>query len=331
MPRIGDDGLRGPTVTPTVAGRSGLVGKLKGRAEYLPVPSSSPSFAAFDAWLSTSIEWAGSRAGPSWPECFARGAAHGFVFRAPGSTPNELLCGAIAPSRDQAGRQFPLALATPLRLPPELLARPELLPFVLEGVWGDTTRALLAALSTGEPEQASDFELQPITDIAEAAALYDDWAARLPLVELWALLGPALNEPESALRLLLETLSPVRGEEPAETTLSVRLPLGLASGLGLCFWLDVVRRSLSWQRTIPSLFWSHDGRDGAVMLALGKAPASTLAELWLPTGRCDDIADLALPVSPPLVGLLSPLPASMRAALFAREATVASFLESAGR
>lgn len=318
-------------MTPTLAGCSGLVGKLKGRAEYLPVPSSSPSFAAFDAWLSASIEWAASRAGPGWPECFARGAVHGFVFRAPGSTPGEILCGAIAPSRDQSGRQFPLALATPLRLPPELLARPELLPFVLEGVWGETTRVLLAALSTGEPEPASHFEIPPMTDIAEAAALYDDWAARLPLVELWALLGPALNEPESALRLLLETLRPIRGEDRPETTLSVRLPLGLASGLGLCFWLDVVCRSLSWQRTVPSLFWSHDGNDGAVMLALGKAPHSTLAELWRPTGHRDDIADLALPVASPVIDVLSALPAPVRAALFARDATVASFLESAGR
>jgi len=277
------------------------------------------------------MEWAAARAGPDWPECFARGAVHGFVFRAPGSMPGELLCGALAPSRDQSGRQFPLALATPLRLPPELLARPELLPFLLEGVWGDTTRVLLDVLTTGEPDPATHFKVELTTDLAEAAVLYDDWAARLPLVELWALLGPAFNEPESALRLLLETLRPVRGEECPKTTLSLRLPLGLASGLGLCFWLDVVRRSLCWQRTIPSLFWSHDGNDGAVMLPLGETPQATLAELWLPTGRRDDIADLTLPASPELVDSLPPLTAPVRAALSARDAPVAAFLESAGR
>jgi type VI secretion system ImpM family protein len=316
-------------VTPISTGRSGLIGKVKGRAEYLPVPSSAPSFAAFDAWLSTSIDWATARADAGWSECFARGAVHGFVFRAPGSPPGELLCGSLAPSRDQSGRQFPLALATALSVPPELLARPELLPFVLERVWGDATRALLDVLTTGDPELATNFKAELTTDVTEAAALYDHWASQLPLVELWALLGPGFNEPEPALRLLLETLNPVRGNECPKTKLSLRLPLGLASGLGLCFWLDVVRRSLHWQRTIPSLFWSHDGNSGAVILPLGEAPAATLAELWLPTGRRDDIADLTLPASPLLVDALPPLAAPVRAALSARGAPVAAFLESA--
>jgi type VI secretion system ImpM family protein len=317
-------------MTPAYAHTGGWIGKLPSRAEYLPVPSWAPAFAAFDAWLTTSIEWAAARAGADWTQRFAGGAVHGFVFRSPVAAPDEVLCGALAPSRDSAGRQFPLALAAPLRLPPEVVVRPELLPFLLETVWSEATRALVEALETGNPELAGAIQLEPAADVAEAAGLYAEWAAQLPLAELWALLGPALGDPRATLRLLFETLAPVRQVERPATTLSLRLPLGQASGLGLCFWLDLVRRGLGWQRTVPNLFWSHDGSNGAVMLHLGAAPKATLAELWMPTGGRDEIADLTLPPPRALVDVLPALSAAVEGTLASGDASVAAFLQSLG-
>ncbi len=309
---------------------AGFIGKLPTRAEYLPVPSWAPGFAVFDEWLSSSIEWAAARAGSDWPPTFANGAVYGFVFQARSSAPDEVLCGALAPSRDSAGRQFPLAVGAPLRLPPEVVSQVELLPFVLETVWSESTRLVLDALETGKPELAGDLRLEPAADVEEAARLYADWAAQLPLIELWALLGPALAEPRASLRLLLETLAPLRRVERPETTLSLRLPLGQASGLGLCFWLDLVRRCVGWRQTVPSLFWSHDGNNGAVMLHLGGAPKATLAELWLPTGRREEIADLTLRPAQALVDMLPALPGAVEAALASGATSVAAFLQALG-
>jgi len=317
-------------MTSTHAPAGGFIGKLPTRAEYLPVPSWAPAFAELDAWLSSTMEWAAARAGAEWAERFARGAAHGFVFRAPASAPDEVLCGALTPSRDSAGRQFPLALGVPLRLPPEVVGRAELLPFVFETIWSEATRGLLDALETGKAELASDLQLEPAADVAEAAQLYADWAAQLPLAELWALLGPALADPRATLRLLFETLAPLRRVERPETTLSLRLPLGQASGLGLCFWLDLVRRALGWRQTVPNLFWSHDGHNGAVMLHLGGPPKATLAELWMPTGSRDDIADLTITPPRELVDMLPALPATVEGALVSFETCVAVFLETVG-
>lgn len=317
-------------MTSATAHAGGWVGKLPSRAEFLPVPSWAPSFAAFDAWLTTSIEWAAARAGTDWSQRFAGGALHGFVFRSPAAAPDEVLCGALAPSRDSAGRQFPLAVGVPLRLAPDVVARAELLPFLLETVWGEATRALLEALETGNTGLAGELQLEPAADMADAAGLYADWAAQLPLAELWTLLGPALADPRPTLRLLFETLAPVRQVERPETTLSLRLPLGQASGLGLCFWLDLVRRSLGWQKTVPNLFWSHDGSNGAVMLHLGAAPKATLAELWMPTGGRDEIADLTLPPPQALVDVLPALPAAVEATLAAGPTSVLAFLQSLG-
>jgi type VI secretion system ImpM family protein len=308
------------------AGSSAVLGKLGSKPEYLPVPVSAPSFEALDAWLSQSTEWAALRAGPDWSQRFAHGAVHGFLFREPHSSPSSALCGALAPSNDSAGRQFPLALGAPLQVSPELLARPELLPFMLESVWAQASRALLKVLETGDPALGTDLRVELTMDLAEAASLYDEWAVQLPLVELWALLGPSLPEPQVIMRSLFETLAPVCGIERPETTLTLRLPLGRASGLALCFWIDLVRRRARWRETLPSLFWSHDGLNGAVLLHLGRAPKETLVELWMPSEQRDEIADLTAPPSPALLDALPPLSAPLLAALNFRDTPVAAFL-----
>jgi type VI secretion system ImpM family protein len=318
-------------VTGFVVGRAGVVGKVPSRAEYLPVPGHAPSFAAFDAWLTAASEWAVRGAGPSWPEAFAQGAMHGFVFRAATDPPDTVLCGALAPSHDSAGRQFPAGIGVPVRMPPELLARPELLPFSLEVLWADATAGLCDLMSARTAELAAVPALDAHdSDVAEAARLYDDWASTLPLTELWALLGPALARPAAMLRLLLETMAPARGVEPPTTTLSLRLPLGLAGGAALCVWLDLVRRFLGWKSTLPSLFWSHDGTTGTALLHLGKPSKTALAELWLPTGAQDDVADLTQPVDPLATEAFSPLPAALVAVLSTPRATVAQLLAVIG-
>lgn len=253
---------------------------------------------------------------------------HGFIYRSPTDAADTTLCGALAPSHDSARRLFPLALGAPLRMSPELLLRPELLPFSLEGLWAEATAAL-ADLMSAPPSGASGAPLLAAgqdAEVSESAQLYDDWVSSLPLVELWALLGPALSTPSATLHMLCETLLPTRGVERPTTTLSVRLPLGLAGGAALCFWLDVVRRYVGWQSTLPSLFWSHDGSNGAALLHLGRPSKGALAELWMPSGKRDDSVDLTKPADPAWAEAFSPLPPAVMAALSSPQATVAHLL-----
>lgn len=316
-------------MTTFIAGPAGAVGKVPWRAEYLPVPTQASSFAAFDAWLTQAMESAA--AGPGWPQAFGRGAMHGFVFHSAGDPADTLLCGALSPSRDSAGRLFPLALGASLRMSPQLLARPELLPFTLEGLWGEAIAGLAGLMAEAPPEGVAPALCSGHdAEVAEAARLYDDWVSSLPLTELWALLAPALISPAATLQLLLETLTPVRGIERPQTTLSLRLPLGLAGGAALCFWLDVVRRHVGWQSTLPSLFWSHDGESGAALLHLGKPSKRALAELWMPSGNEDDVADLTQCPDPALAEVLSPLPPAVQATLAAPEAPIAQLLDALG-
>lgn len=309
------------------AGAAGAVGKVPTRAEYLPVPTHAPSFAAFDAWLSQATDTALARTGATWPPAFASGAMHGFFYHWAADEPDAALCGAIAPSRDSAGRQFPLALALPLRVSAALAGRPELLPLNLEEVWASATAGLAELLDVGDPAKVTPgFGPSLAADVQESDELYREWTSTLPLEELWALLGMGARDPAATLRLLFATVSPLRGRERPATTLSLRVPLGAAGGPAVCAWLDFLRRSLGWRSTLPSFFWSHDGKDGAALLHLGSPPKITLAELWLPTGAQDEIADLTAPVSPALMEALAPLPAPISGVLATPRATLADLL-----
>jgi len=312
-------------MTAFVTGHAGAVGKLPWRAEYLPVPSHAESFAAFDAWLTEAFEYAARVGGAGWSEAFARGAMHGFVFHAAREPADTVLCGALAPSRDSAGRQFPLGLGAPLRVVPDLLRRPELVPFTLEGFWAQATAGLADLMNRPDPPALS-LVTGPEAELAEAAALYDDWKSTLPLVDLWQLLGSALVDPTATLRLLSEAVRPLRGVESPAGTLSLRLPLGIGGGATLCFWIDLVRRCLCWQSTLPSFFWSHDGTSGTALLHLGRPSRAALAELWLPTGTRDDIVDLTSPIRAEVVQEFAPLPAGVAASVADPGATLGQLL-----
>jgi type VI secretion system ImpM family protein len=297
-----------------VAEPPAILGKAAHQAEFLRVQAGAPALAAFDAWLVESMEWALGRGGPHWPEVFARSPIQAFALNLPGHEATRLVAGALAPSADSARRQFPLVVAAPLRVTEPLLAAPRLLPLVLEGLWAQASELLGAILQTGRSDLhalLAGKSAAPSVSADEARALYAEWAAELPLVELWALLGPPLDAPEASLRLVTAALEPFRQKERPETRLSLRLPLGRAGGVALCFWIDLICRSLGWTRTIPSFFWSHDGNTGSAILHLGTPPRATLAELFLPSGRCEELCDVTLPVRSNTLAALPELPASV--------------------
>jgi type VI secretion system ImpM family protein len=288
-------------VSAFVAEGTTLLGKAPFQAEFLRIPSSTPGFSAFDTWLTDATEWASARAGSEWPSAFASGAIHAFAFRPPGSPPDLLVCGALAPSHDRAGRQFPLAAAASIRASRGIVERPHLLPFALESFWTSATALLLEVLNRPDAvPTASSAHLVAEPDIAEQEAeeLYDQWTRELEVSELCNLLELSSGDLAGILRLLNAAVSPFVDTEGPDTPLSLRVPLGLVGGVALCFWLNLLTRMLRWRSTIPSFFWSHDGQRGEALLHLGRPPKMTLAELWMPTGRYDPFCDLTRRPSP---------------------------------
>jgi len=294
----------------------GLFGKLPTAPDFVRLSATDSRFDSFDPWLVSSVESAHGRGGDEWRRAFAAGPGYAFVYRALGQPPEApLLVGVLGPSADRAGRQFPLSVAAPFPISDQSLARPELLPIVLEPLWKQTSQVVAAAANL---ERASLYEhLGPtaieLCSLADAESTYTEWIGTLPVRELWALLyGEDFGEqPLLALRLLSEALRPYRGVERPNTPLTVWLPLGRAGGASVCAWLDLVKRLAGWRATIPSFFWSHDGNDGKLLLHLGQPPLCTVAELWLPSTSRDEVFDLSAQLSADRLQEVPPLAPSV--------------------
>jgi type VI secretion system ImpM family protein len=310
-------------------------GKLPSHSDFLQFGATSAAFTRFDDWLTESVEWAHARGGQAFRSAFQGSGIRAFVY-APETANQEMtpIIGALAPSRDVAGRLFPLSIAASPVVERGFLGDPQLLPLACEEIWQSANRCLLELLP-GEMERPAAF-LAALTapslfPFSEAQASYSEWSNALPLTELWSLIsnsGPA-RDLQDTLRWIAEAVRPHRQREPPGTRLALRLPLGQAGGAAVCFWLDVVRRLIAWRRTVPSFFWSHDGRAGELTVHLGAPASSSIAELWLPTRTRDEVCDLTSMSSAPSGVQLAPLPAAIELAL-AGQTSVAAFLARLG-
>jgi type VI secretion system ImpM family protein len=308
-----------------------LLGKVPWRDEYLNVGVDGPSFRVFDRWLTENIEFAAARAGDRWEDAYRAGVIHAFVFR-PMRTQLPLLAGAISPSFDSAGRNYPLVVASTVARAHDFCRTPEALPLLLEEFWQLSSGAVAVARATRDFAPSHFGDDAADVDGTAVVSAYADWAQKLPLVELWDLVygaGGAANG-RSAVRLVLEAIRPSSGVELSDTPLTLRLPLGSVGGAAVCFWIELVRRSARWKVTIPSFFWSHDGNTGTMLLHLGVPPKSTLAELWLPTQQRDEFCDLLEFGDPqPMRSLDEPPPALARV-LSSASATVRDLMLAIG-
>jgi type VI secretion system ImpM family protein len=305
-------------------------GKHPSQADFVHWGSNSGALAIFDDWLTACVEWAHARGGEAFRAAFRAGGARAFLHRvdAAGDAAT-FVVGAIVPSNDQAGRLFPLTIAAPVQLGPDFKRAPELLPLICESIWqaaGDCAAELSQAPAADVGACVSLLPPAEQPNFADAARAYTAWGEQLPLLELWALIAPSqpLSGLGEALRLLIEAVRPHRAELPT-TPLSLRVPLGAAGGAAVCFWLDVVRRLIGWQRTVPSFYWSHDGAEGQLTVHLGSAPPATISELWLTSETRDEFCSLTPPIGEIALRGLPELPPACQSAL--REPTsVAAFL-----
>lgn len=320
-------------MTAYAARGAGILGKVPHVAEFVRAHGGDAALAAYDAWVADGFEWALGHAGRAFPDAFASGGVHAFALRGPESA-DELVAGVIGPSADSAGRRFPLSIAASLRLAEPLVARPEVTPLVFESLWA-------AAGELWSPVRAGDVRdlaaaaagFRPPVDLGvdEAVRLYGEWAAHRSLAELWSLLGMTPVAAASCLRFFAAALEPFRGVERPETRLSLRLPLGHAGGVALCFWIDALRRALGWRRTVPSFFWWHAGDHGEALVHLGAPPRATLAEVFAPTDTRDEICDLRPGDGTRDLSALPPLGAALSGVVARPDATVAELLSSLER
>jgi type VI secretion system protein ImpM len=278
-------------------GAVGVVGKLPAFADFVRLGAQAKLFEDLLTWLVDGTERSAALRRDALA-LIGAGPLHAFVYRA--GAGSSFLAGVLGPSSDQAGRCFPSAVAAELPVSPALLQEPGVLPILLERIWA-VTGQVATELQTQDRETilaAPGWQVDMEASPTQALATYRAWTEELPVQELLDLVFAGdVAAAARAIALTEEAVRPYRGIEEPSTPLSLRLPLGEYGGAAVCFWIDVVRRLLGWRRTLPSFFWCHDGSSGVLMLHLGQVSVRAFAELWFPTGACDEVCDLALPGS----------------------------------
>jgi type VI secretion system protein ImpM len=99
----------------------GFYGKLPARGDFVTRRLPGPFVEAWDAWLQAGIAESRTMLGERWLQAWLEGPIWRFVL-APGAAGPLAVAGVMMPSVDQAGRYFPLTLATCLAEEPSLLA-----------------------------------------------------------------------------------------------------------------------------------------------------------------------------------------------------------------
>jgi len=149
--------------------------------------------------------------------------------------------------------------------------------------------------------------------------------------------GSIYGDPESeaglvALRSIREAIGPFVDQENPTTPLSLRLPLGGGGVAAAAFWIDVTRRVAKWRGTMPTAFWSFDGRAGTVLIQLGSTPATSFVELWKPDRDSDSVFDLVGATSMDQRSqLIAAFPRDLGARLARGDSTVGDILELLSR
>jgi type VI secretion system ImpM family protein len=261
-----------------------VFGKAPWHDEFLRPPGKAGDLRLLD-------EWVFRNAGAMTVSLRAHGdqtpGPYGFVIQVNPSSDLQAVAGVLGPSRDSAGRAYPLVVAASLQFETGLGSSPQAIPILLDSYW-QATIDVLASLGSA-PLAPDDRSLEAATDspfesAAAAWDLYRRWTEETTAADLCSLLDRPLDWLVSVAGRIATVARPAPGRVCA-----IRVPLGRAGGSAVCFWLDVIRRSsrsTSVRSQVPSFFWSHDGETGQAVVCLDPPGESALAALW-PAGAPD--------------------------------------------
>jgi type VI secretion system ImpM family protein len=261
------------TVTAVPGFDVSLFGKLPARPDFVRVNYGGRAAAELDQWLVQNVEQLHLGKVP------LPGPLR-FAFCSPRT--QHVMFGALAPSRDEAGREFPVTVfdSVPLaavlgRLPLQLLAH--------EAFFNGAEAVIREAqtLAAGAPIEPSLSGLHAPA-VAAAAAHESDYQRTLVGASAPKFLERAFGPIDSGMCFygcfaFLTAAAPVRDEAPEKLGTVLECPVG--SELDRMAWITLAGRVLSrWRSAVPSCFWI-ERPSPRLLIALGPPPSDILRAL----------------------------------------------------
>jgi type VI secretion system protein ImpM len=277
-----------------------LFGKLPTVLDYVRINHDSPAAIALDEWLSRSLQDL-TVAGQTFSSTRFR-----FLFAPQGS--EHALIGVLGPSKDRAGRKFPLSVFA--RLPVRAIARTFASAPRASAAFFAAADGLLDAAATLSRDEAAEQLAQLSTPSArgfseESDALRSQLAERSFAAFSESLFASQPATAEAALSRAVSTLVQVR-MAPGERVNVLDCPVN--DEQDVLAWLSLTQSVLSWSSEVPSLFWTTRSEPGRLLITLGSPPPAL--PLWLADKKKKSERLIALSGSLPNSAALSGSPAA---------------------
>jgi len=249
-----------------------VFGKVPARGDFVRAGHRTPLLDELDGWLQRGL--LAHRA-----PLPADGPPVAFVLGRPGAA----LLGVFVPSRDRAGRAFPLVVGASADAPRPVTGRDVT-------AWAPLLTASAACAAGVAADALAPDEALPLLDVPPA-----------PTPEAFLGLHPATvfgGEVEGTVRALPDALRPFRmaGAAP-RYGLGLPLPADPAVRTAAAgFWLDAVTR-VAGPRVVTTLLWAADGPHARLALFLGPPTPDALGYL-LAARSAEGVYDLDAAASP---------------------------------
>jgi type VI secretion system protein ImpM len=272
----------------------GCYGKLPLSPEFIRYNANGLEVQALDQWFQAGIHQAKSRIGSSWSTEYLQSGPWNFLFAPEGGS--HFLMGVLMPSKDRAGREFPLFLFLRLPVAP-LKSRIWLAPLGADVFLRHANQQAHREWHGMELPQFRDsldaWTIPSLDEILSAEQVYEEYLRTQTMEGFWKDLLGNFHHPvkyflDEALRMCLE---PIRKQHSKGLAWSLKFPLLESSEtetFDLPYWLDLSARLMGSADVPLHLLW-HRGPSkvrSCLMATFGK-PLPSLVMYLIRQGQAD--------------------------------------------
>ena len=272
----------------------GCYGKLPLSPEFIRYNANSLEVQALDQWFQEGLHQAKSRIGSNWSTEYLKSGPWNFLFAPEGGS--HFLIGVLMPSKDQAGREFPLFMF--LRLPAApFRGRTWLAPLGADVFLRHANQQIhqeWKGLELSQFRNSLDaWTIPSLDEIQSAGQVYEEYLRTQTMERFWKDLLGNFHHPvkyflDEALRMCFK---PIRKHLSKGLAWGLKFPLlesAETETFDLPYWLDLSARLLGSEDIPLLLLWHRRPLSGrsCLMAAFGK-PLASLVIFLIRQGEAD--------------------------------------------
>lgn len=248
----------------------GLFGKIPAQGDFVRVNTSDPAAQSFDPWCQEALAAIQRINVPLAADPIY------FVYRAQAT--RNVLVGAMAPSEDRVGRQFPLTIFTVVDAP-SIAPRFSGLPVAYSSFLEAASLLLEQSKTLELADLSARLSSLPLPDATEHARAdeicrrtLDNMNGRELQERIFGDL--ARGQQYYAFNTMVLACAQCRGVEPPRANIVIDCPVTV--DVDLFVWLDLARRLLRWRSAPPAFVWTEN-ETPRLLISLGPPPPPILS------------------------------------------------------